>query len=110
MARPETDLRRIELWCRERVPEHLWDQVRVEADVASRRVDIVEVRPPWDGIDDRTRFPIARLSYTMTPGQWAIRWLDRHLKFQEYKRKRPKKKVQALLDWIGDRGDPSCFG
>ena len=29
MAMPETDLLRIGRWCRERVPEHLWDQVRV---------------------------------------------------------------------------------
>ncbi|EGD7391172.1 transposase, partial [Shigella flexneri] len=25
MAMPETDLLRIGRWCRERVPEHLWD-------------------------------------------------------------------------------------
>lgn len=42
MALPETDLRGIRLWARERVPEHLWDQVKVEADVSARHVDIVE--------------------------------------------------------------------
>ena len=44
MALPETDLHRIRLWARERVPEHLWDQLKVEADVSDRHVDIVEVR------------------------------------------------------------------
>ena len=61
MAIPATDLLRIKLWCRERVPEHLWPQVKVEADVEPRHVTIVEVRPPWDGVGDRTRFLIARL-------------------------------------------------
>ena len=28
MALPETDLHRIRLWTRERVPEHLWDQLK----------------------------------------------------------------------------------
>lgn len=110
MALPETDLHRIELWCRERAPEHLWDQVRVEMDVAARHVDIVEVRPPWDGVGDHTRFLIVRMRYKVASGQWAIYWRDRNLKFHEYKRKRPTKNVQALLDWIGDSGDPIFFG
>lgn len=63
MALSETDLHRIRLWARERVPEHLWDQVKVEADVSDRHVDIVEVRPPWDGVGEHTRFPIARLRF-----------------------------------------------
>ena len=58
---PETDFHRIRLWARERVPEHLWDDVKVEADVSDRYVDIVEVRRPWDGVGEHTRFPIARL-------------------------------------------------
>jgi hypothetical protein len=33
----------------------------VEADIADRHVDIVEVPPPWDGLGEHTRFPIARL-------------------------------------------------
>jgi len=79
---PETDLLRIRLWARERVPEHLWDELKVEADVSDRHVDIVEVRPPWDGLGEHTRFPIARLRYTKATGVWAIYWRDRNLEFQ----------------------------
>jgi hypothetical protein len=106
---PETDVHRIRLWARGRVPEYLWDQVKVEADVSDRNVDIVEVRPPRDGVGDHTRFPIARLRYTNSTGQWAIYWRDRNLKFHEYKRKRPTKNVQALLDHIGT-SDPIFWG
>lgn len=49
MALPETDLHRIRLWARERVPAQLWDELKVEADVSDRHVDIVEVQPPWVG-------------------------------------------------------------
>lgn len=41
---------------------------------------------------------------------WAIYWRDRHLKFHEYKRKRPTKNGQALLDHIGTSGDPIFLG
>jgi hypothetical protein len=110
MALPETDVHRIRLWARERVPEHLWDQVKVEADVSDRYVDIVEVRPPWNGVGEHTRFPIARIRYTKSTGLWAIYWRDRNLKFHEYKRKRPNKNVQALLDHIETSGDPIFWG
>ena len=92
------------------MPEDLWDELKVEADVADRHVDIVEVRPPWDGVGEPTRFPIARLRYTKTTGLWAIYWRDRNLKFHEYTRKRPSKNVQTLLDWIEDSGDPIFWG
>jgi hypothetical protein len=94
----------------ERVPEHLWDELKVEAHVADRFVDIVEVRPPSDGIGDHTRDPVARLRYTKSTGQWAIYWRDRNLKFHEYKRKRPTKNVQSLLDYIETSGDPIFWG
>ena len=109
MALPETDLQRIRLWARERVPEHLWDDLKVDADISDRHVDIVEVRPPWDGDGEHTRFPIARLRHTRSTGLRAI-YCDRHLKFHEYKRKRPTKNVQALLDHIETSGDPIFWG
>lgn len=110
MTLPETDLHRIRTWARSRVPEHLWAELKVEADVATRHVDIVEVRPPWDGAGEPTRFPIARLRYTQASGQWAIYWRDRNLKFHEYQHKRPTKNVQSLLDHITDSGDPIFWG
>ncbi len=109
MTLPETDLHRIRLWARERVPEHLWDDLKVEADVSERHVDIVEVRPSWNG-REHTRFPIARLGYTKATGLWAIYWRDRNLKFHEYKRKGPTTNVQALLDHIETSGDPVFWG
>ena len=110
MAIPETDLRRIQKWCLERVPEHLWPQLKVEADIEPMHVTIVEVRPPWDGIGEDTRFPIARLRYTAVSGLWTIYWRDRNLKFHEYDRKRPSRDVQSILDYIADSGDPIFWG
>ena len=102
MAIPETDLVRIGRWCRERVPEHLWNQVRVEAEIADRHVTIIESRPPW--------LPVARLHYTAKTGQWSLYWCDRNMKFHEYTRKRPTKNVQSLLEYIGSHQDPIFWG
>lgn len=107
---PETDLYRIRRWATAKVPEHLWPQVKVEADVAPGHVDIVEVRPPWNGVGEATRFPIARLRYTKSTGLWAIYWRDQNLKFHEYRRKAPSQQVQTLLDHIENSGDPIFWG
>jgi hypothetical protein len=106
----ETDLLRIGRWCRERVPAHLWDRLRVECDTTDRHVTIIETRPPWDGRGDWTRFPIARLRYTASTGQWSLYWRDRHLRFHENRDKRPAKNVQSLLDFVDSRDDPIFWG
>lgn len=110
MALPETDLARIKKWCDSIWPEHMWAQAKVEADVAPTHVTIVEVRPDWRGGPESTRFPIARLRYTKTTGQWAIYWRDRNLKFHEYQHQRPSTNVQSLLDYISEGKDPIFFG
>lgn len=46
MGISQLDLVRICRWCDARAFKHLWEQVKVEADVADRHVAIVEVRPP----------------------------------------------------------------
>jgi len=110
VALPETDVHLIQEWTRGRVPERLWEQVKVESDVSPRHVDIVEVRPPWDGVRAATRFPIARLRNAQADGQRSIYWRDSNLKFHEYKRQRPNKDVRVLLDYIDTSGDPIFWG
>ena len=110
MAMPHDDLLLIAQWCRNRVPEHLWNEVRVECDIEDRHVTLVETRPLWDGRGEWTRFPIARLRYTASRGQWSIYWRDRNLNFHVYTRKRPTKNVRALLDHIGSFEHPIFWG
>jgi hypothetical protein len=96
---PETDVARVQRWCRARVPEHVRDEVRVEADVAERHLTIVECRPPWraDFGSEWTRFPIARLRYTKGTRLWSLYWHDRNLKFHEYDRVPASASVEELL-------------
>jgi len=86
---PELDAERVRRWCRQRVPEHLRDQVRVEFDAGPGYLTIVECRPPWrkDMGPDWTRFPIARLRYTKAAKHWSLYWRDRNLRFHRYDRR-----------------------
>lgn len=107
---PETDVARVQRWCRDRVPAQVRDQVRVELDVAERHVTIVECRPPWreDVGVEWTRFPIARLRYTKSTGLWSLYWRDRHLRFHEYDRVPASQSVEDLLAEV-DRDPMAIF-
>jgi hypothetical protein len=108
---PDLDLQRIRNWCaKETSPEHA-DELRVEADVTGMAVTIMETRPPWDDPDGaRTRDPVARLRYVATTGEWSLYWRDRHLRFHRYNRVPATRHVQALLDVVGNSGDPIFWG
>ena len=83
---PETDVARVRRWCRDRAPEHVRDEVRVEVDVADRHLTIVECRPPWRANRGAvwTRFPIVRLRYVKSTSVWSLYWRDRNLRFHAY--------------------------
>ena len=107
---PETDVARVQRWCRARVPEHVRDEVRIEADVAERHLTIVECRPPWraDFGPEWTRFPIARLRYTKATRLWSLYWRDRNLKFHKYDRVPASASVEELLAEV-DRDPTAIF-
>jgi len=109
-ALPETDVVRVQRWCRARVPERLWGEVRVEVDVADRHLTIVECRPPWrsDIGPEWSRFPIARLRYLKATRLWSLYWRDRNLRFHEYDRVPATGNIEELLAEI-DRDPIAIF-
>jgi Protein of unknown function (DUF3024) len=107
---PETDIARVRRWCRDRVPEHVRDEVRVEADVAGRHLTIVECRRPWRAEmgTEWTRFPVARLRYTKITGMWSLYWRDRNMRFHAYDLVSPTTSIQELLAEV-DRDPTAIF-
>jgi hypothetical protein len=107
---PETDVVRVQQWCRARVPEHLRGEVRVEVDVADRHLTIVECRPPWraDIGPEWSRFPIARLRHVKATRLWSLYWRDRNLRFHEYDLAPATATVEELLAEI-DRDPTAIF-
>ena len=106
---PELDVARVRRWCEQRVPVHVRDKVRVECEVGSRHLTIVECRPPWrpEADPEWTRLPVARLRYTKTTQCWSLYWRDRNLRFHAYDRLPPSPHVDDLLREIGS--DPTAI-
>jgi len=106
---PEMEVARVQRWCRARVPEHVRDKVRVEADVAERHVTIVQCRPPRraDSGSEWTRIPIARLRFTKATRLWSLYWRDRNSKVHEYDVMPASTSIEDLLAEV-DR-DPTSI-
>jgi len=107
---PETDVARVQRWCRDKVPAHIRDEVRVEVDLAERYLTIVECRRSWraDAGAEWIRFPIARLRYTKSAGMWSLYWRDRNLRFRAYDLVAPTAGIEELLAEL-DRDPTAIF-
>jgi hypothetical protein len=106
-AVPDLDLARIRQFCERRVPSHLRDELRVEADVRGRSVTIVECRPPWHpNLTAWSRMRIAQLRYNGTGYLWRLYWADRNGRWHPYDLIDPGS-VDELLAEIDD--DPTCI-
>lgn len=74
-AVPDLDLASIRQFCDGRVPAHLRDEARVEADVRGKSVTIFDCRPPWHpNLTDWSRVPVAQLRYDPANHAWTLYW------------------------------------
>ena len=105
-AVPQLDLARIRQYCGGRVPAHLRDEVRVEADVRGKSVTIFECRPPSQPtLTDWFRVPVAQLRYNSDGHLWTLYWADRNSRWHRYDDIEPGTSDE-LLNEIDE--DPMC--
>ena len=100
----------VAILCRERCPDELRDQVRLEYDVRGDTITIVECRAPWrpDYGPDWTRSKIAQLRYDASSDTWRLYWRDSRERWLAYDGPSPARDVGPLLAEIGE--DPhGCF-
>ena len=105
---PELDLARVRRFCHDRIPEHVRDQVRLEADVRGRSITILECRPIWsDPSAERTRMKTAQFRYNDSARSWTLYWTDRNQRWHRYSDLDPSDNISALLSEIDE--DPTCI-
>jgi len=107
---PELEVARVQRWCTTRVPERARHQVRVECEVASGHLTIVERRAPWreKAAPEGSSLPIARLRYAKTTKTWTLYSRDHNLRFHRYDRLPASPHVEDLLTEL-DRDPTGVF-
>jgi hypothetical protein len=107
---PETDVARVQQWCRDRVPDAARHEVRIECEVSDRDLTIVECRSPWapEVGSDWTRSPVARMRYVTSRGVWTLYWRDSDGSWHVYREVPPTASIDRLLGEV-DRDPTAIF-
>ena len=104
---PEIDVEKVKRWCRDRVPDRVKDQVRLEVTTRGKSVSIHECRPVWQGAPEEwTRMAIAQLRYE-GDGTWTLYFADRNDRWTMYFDLDAHQPVDVIIDEL--ETDPTCL-
>ena len=110
-ARP-TAIQAVEQYCEDRIPPHVRDEIRLEANIRGNAIMIVERRPPWreDFGPEWTTQKIARLLYDPGTATWSLWWADRNDRWLTYPPQKPTGNVELLLAAIDADQSGAFYG
>ena len=103
---PEIDVEKLRRFCRERIPDSVKDEVRLEVTVKGKRVSVHERRPPWQGgPGEWTSMPIAQVRYE-GDGTWTLYFGDRYGGWTMYFDLEAKQPIDVIIEELSS--DPTC--
>ena len=100
----------VAVFCRERCPEELRDEVTLEYNVRGSAITITERRAPWraESGPEWTSSKIAQLRYDPATATWSLHWRDSRGRWLPYEGVNTARDVGPLLAEVG--ADPyGCF-
>lgn len=98
--------KKIEEFCKKRIPEPVQEQVKLSYIFRGKSVTIFENRSPWwKGMKEWTSMAIAQLRYDEKTGEWTLYCADRNDRWHEYYDIEPTKDINKLLKEIDE--DPT---
>lgn len=100
--------KRIDRYCRERFPEYIRDQLRLEYSIWRDNVTLFEVRPHWRDRSRETRGKVAQFRYDSVAGKWVLYWRDRNGRWHKYPPLDPTPSLEEILAEI-DRDPTGIF-
>jgi len=113
MALPElvraSALRKLNAYCERRAPEHVQDEVQVEARIRGDKITVVERRAPWrpDFGPEWTESKVAQIEFYPAMRTWRLFAYDRNERRVDYPFLRPTRDLDAVLDEL--ERDPICI-
>jgi hypothetical protein len=113
MALPElvraSALRKLNAYSERRAPEHVQDEVQVEARIRGDKITIVERRAPWrpDFGPEWTESKVAQIEFHPATRTWRLFAYDRNERRVDYPFLRPTRDLDAVIDEL--ERDPICI-
>lgn len=93
-------------YCKNKIPEHIQNEIKISFKFRGNSVTIFENRPPWSKENKEwTSLSVAKMRYDEKTGKWTLYCADRNSRWFEYWDIEPTKDINKLL--IGIDEDPT---
>jgi len=93
---------------RERLPDHIKDELELIYRIRGHDVTIFEKRPDWQDPRAYEEFLVAKLKYVRTKNEWRLYWQRRDLKWHCYDLLPSSRDLKELVDEV-DKDPYCCF-
>lgn len=94
-------------FCRERIPAHARDEIKLTYSFWRESVILYEERPAWDNPGEWTKMKIARIDFDQESRGWTLWAYDRNERSLFYFELHPKASLDEVIQEIDD--DPTCI-
>ncbi len=109
MELPELTKKQVETlltdFCRDRVPPHARNQVRLVFTFDDASVTLIEERVAYDDPSRWIQGPVAKFEFQTGDKTWCLYWQDRDLNWRPYEKLRPSRTFNHLLEEV--KTDPT---
>ncbi|MCO4320707.1 DUF3024 domain-containing protein [Aliidiomarina quisquiliarum] len=91
-----------------RPPAHVRKEVDVGFRIHGQSIEVFEIRPRWNNVQEIVESPVAKATYVKTQGIWKIYWQRADLKWHAYK---PKPVATSLKEFLAvlEADEFGCF-
>lgn len=95
-------------YCEQKVPPDIRDQVRIEFQIKSDEVCLLESRPVWDDPSRWTSMKVARFKKDHKTETWQLFWADRNDRWKPYPPLPYHRDIEKLLDEV-EKNETGAF-
>ena len=91
-----------------RPPAHLRNEVDLSFRIKGQSVEIFEIRPLWNNLEEKIEEPVAKATYVKTSKLWKVHWQRADLKWHLYDPDPEVGSIEEFID-IVEREEYACF-
>ncbi|MBB4635483.1 DUF3024 domain-containing protein [Longimicrobium terrae] len=92
----------LDAYCRNRVPAHAADEVRMSWTVRGATISLTEQRCHWKRREEWGDRVVAKFKYAESDGKWELYWGDRNDRFHQYQDLAPVSLKRCLAEVDSD--------
>ncbi len=91
-----------------RPPVNLRNEVDLSFRIKGQSVEIFEIRPLWNNLEEKIEEPVAKATYVKRKNLWKVYWQRADLRWHGYDPDPEVRSIEEFID-IVERDEYACF-